>query len=78
MSHFPPFVLGSTQLIKNSLGYKKVAKKTKILCHAVVVYLDTGPWGVSYLLDGDVPASDSDPSVPRLHHYLLRKLLYSC
>ena len=34
----------------------------------VVVYLTTIPWGVSGLLGGDISASDSDPSVPRLSH----------
>ena len=32
----------------------------------VVVYLATRPWGVSESQGGDVPASDSHPSVPRL------------
>ena len=32
----------------------------------VVVSMATGKWGVSESCFGDVPASDSDPSVPRL------------
>ena len=32
----------------------------------VVVFLDTGPWGVSEVWGGDVPDSDSDPSRTRL------------
>ena len=37
-----------------------------IVVVVVVVYLATGPWGVSKLLGSILPASDSDPSVPRL------------
>ena len=32
----------------------------------VVVYMSTGLWSVSESLGGDVPALDSDPSVPRI------------
>ena len=41
----------------------------------VVVYLATIIWSVSESWGGDVPASDSDPFVHILRHYLLCKLL---
>ena len=53
-------------IIRFSLGSLGIQQKYIFFSGIFVVYLATGPRGVSKSGGGDVPAPDSDPSVPRL------------
>ena len=56
MGHFPPFLLGSTQLLHHFLVSKKVDKKSKLQCH-VLDFM----WG---LQKGDVPRKEMEAYQP--------------
>ena len=81
--HLDTFVVYDVpKIIIAAVSTPSISSSTFVLCGSIVVvvvvliFLATGPWGVSKLWGGDVPTSDRDPSGPRIRHKFIRSYSY--